>query len=1496
MPQTAREKEGTRRDFVASLAGKNRQFYGTDEGRGVLRALDLTFDERWMYVFELIQNGLDANADKMSFRVEQDNALVFEHNGVAPITEPDVEGISKVFRSTKGASTVGFMGIGFKSVFRRYRKASVSGWGWKFRFDVPLEVGQKYKNVHRDMLGSVTPIWDESLDDPAGDFTTMFKMWGLVDDASIQSDLSHLLDGVDKPLLPILARAGLKQLDLDGQRWEFGTNREGAHVHEVTALSNDEDRLWQVFSVDCTPSDGAVKRFLEHRDIHPSPEEQESVYRAASRPRPVVGILPLDDKGLPAPPRQGQVHAVLPTALKHPFGLHVSADWLLNISRTGLKEIEGNEWQRDMVDTMADLLVRFVRWIASLRDEDAIAAAFGALRVPSADGGGVATLLVREGWRKRLQSQICNERVFPAWGKSGDLSFHRASSVLVPPAPLAEAFREEPRLKPAALLGGRVLADSVLGQGARSLLGGNGILSEMNVGDLHRAWDGGQESWWSSLDGDANTKRDLLFRLWTAVAECGEGHATLPCVRTDAGKWVGVNRVSYFNESLPSEQTPGGSQVRDFLLSHRPASEHLVPPQWMPPLRRRDGPSGAWDWLSENAREISLKELVDDAIAGLAGAKSADWSILVPLGQWARHLQRPDLLTHVLVDDPAGQVGRPIKEVLLAEPYVLDGAIRRQLSRCRDVVSGDYVATDGDVGGWAKFLADSGAFGDLEVWREERTAFKQEAESFAGVDMGYATSGRYKLVDFELRWTSDQRVFSGLSMPDDAEALAKWLENGSGGLRGFGRRRVEYFHYSEKASMGTKRSAWATTLTELRWVPCKDGQFRRPSAVLAGDDEVRDDAPVADLRAELVEVLEAEGIRFGTDIPEAPSLRRLQKVGNRLEPADLAELLQEVQESVQGEDDLAHFHNAVASLEIPVGHDRFPINRVVRRSGGSSRGLLGGYLVAMSDIDDVLRRRLVDAGFPYRFPETTTGTQALAFLEDVWQRAKYSPARLADEVRGALPTAYAYVRQDMQETDDLLARWNQVLPNAMLFSGRQWLALRGDVDVFFDDIEDRRFMPTGAEIHFATSGHLGESRQAREATAAVLGLERLSSVCQLEWRESGSSEGTGRAHRIGAIWELLRVVQGGEAGEGGSAPQVDNVASLRLTVHMRDRSEEVSVHARLHEDRLILAGDPIQFAADAAKELLRAYGFGQRADLATDLTLMLAAIDDPDALLSAERKFRRAFLSEDQQTDTDQAVSESAVPPTVPDTQTDFPPPGAGDTDDTGDGSTKRPLGSEAPSEPKASPSHTTGKAPQTHGGGKGTTDGDPSYTSERAKARQRALAGQLQGALKGEISPGPQQDDNTTTDGDKDAADEKSLGDEVYRAVVLQYERECGRVPDEGDPSQVGWDIRSVDPASKRERLIEVKGRGRPWDDTEVVELSRAQVAKAFNARTSTSSDWWLYVVERIDDDGFRVLPIPNPAEIATKWMLEGGAWRQIADNPRSMDAGTPLPSERRL
>ena len=814
------------REFIANLGNGNRNFYGSPDGRGLLNVIELTFDHRWVYLCELVQNALDVGASSIAIRIgEAGDALIFQHNGDRSLDEKDVEGLSKVFRSTKGARSVGFMGIGFKSVFIRFQEARISGWDWNFRYETTQVVGEEFGDVQRDLLGVVVPIWDDAIAPPENGYTTRFEMRRRTDEgADLESDLVRFLPDDDRASLAILAMSGLERLEIDGRIWELGVSEEPDGSFEATALSENENRLWRIFPAQFQPSRKAIACFLEHRKIQPTPDAREQVYADAARARRVLGVLPLDNEGMPAPPASGHVYATLPTEVTLPFGLHINADWLLNISRSGLREIEDNPWQRDIVEKIPDILARFLDWSANTHSHpDAARAAFKVLGQPSSEAGGLESLLAEERWLSTLRDCIEDAAVLPVWTETtGTLAYAKPSDILVPPAPLAKTFGNQPELRPAVLLKGRVLMDDVLGRNAIGLLRRIGLLTEMSPQELEGVWDGGLEDWWNSLPDDQGYRRRLLFRLWAAVAELSSddawGNLNVRCVRSVTGEWVAVDEAAFLNEALAADDEPGGPETRQLMQPFIPDTNRLDS-ELVTALRQRRQQepeytllSQAWGWIEGHARSIGLREIVENALNALISSTSPDWSVLAPLGHWSKHRNRADLLTHVLVQSNGRRLGVRVEEALLADPYVAHGQDRRLLFSGVPVVAGIYMETDPKSAGaheWRTFFERAGAKGALEVRSLEKTANRWERKKvaeFLGRDIDAIPKSNdrgYTLLDFDI----EPSLPSPATPKELRAALAAWLEDGFRVLKGKGIRKTSYAYRSRYVDKGNKLSA-----------------------------------------------------------------------------------------------------------------------------------------------------------------------------------------------------------------------------------------------------------------------------------------------------------------------------------------------------------------------------------------------------------------------------------------------------------------------------------------------------------------------------------------------------------------------------------------------------------------------------------------------------------------------------------------------------------------
>ena len=770
-----------------------------------------------------------------------------------------------------------------------------------------------------------------------------------------------------------------------------------------------------------------------------------------------------------------------------------------------------------------------------------------------------------------------------------------------------------------------------------------GFLSEMSPRELKRVWADGLEDWWNALDVNESKRRDLLFHLWAAIHDLTDANeewitTDLRCVRTDSGAWISVNEAKFFNEALPTEKEPGGTNVREFIRSSLPDADHCLPYAWIRALQQRAEEdtrlplSKAWIWLDEYARLVSLQEIIEIAMNALVTASAPDWSILVPLGHWARHRNRPDLFTHVLVESDGVKKGVSIDEALLEDPYVEHGQSRRLLFPALWSISADYIDQDPDSARayqWRAFFEDVGAKGALEVQliQSQRSRWEQQqVEAFLGCSVEGSGNAGYKLLDFDIPVLPDSSASEQLRA-----ALGPWLENEFNALREKGFRIARYRYLYGRRNhykTGTTPSSWVIKLSQLAWVPCNDGQLRYPREVLSEHDPAREDAPVARLLSDLIDVLENEGVMFGTAIPVAQSLQKLLAIGNLLDSNELGSLIREVREEIETDEDREHFKRALVDLTVPSDEGkRVPLLRIVERTGGQLRGTLGGWIFPLTRIDEALQIELSHPDFPHKFPETTTGKQALEYIQEVWQRAQSSPEGLANEVRDVLPTAYAYCLADCDEDIPLSEQWNVALSEAMVFADREWIALNGTDDIYFDDLEDRRFLPSGVELRTVTGGHLGNSQSEQLRTSKALGLQTLSSCIEMDWQQ-GASIATNWSRKFRLICNLLRHVRGSEqmrrANEHQLDLHIDCVETLSLSVRVGDTDEEnVPVNARLHDGCLTVTGGPVQFGADAAKELLRHFSFGQRGDLSADLTGMLGAIDLEEDFRLAVQKFMR---------------------------------------------------------------------------------------------------------------------------------------------------------------------------------------------------------------------------------------------------------------------------------
>ena len=265
----------------------------------------------------------------------------------------------------KSAKTIGFMGVGFKSVFRSFQKVEVSSNGWRFCLKVPVTKGP-CGAPQRDWIGCVLPIFDARIPDPSRGMTCRFLLSGRLDELSeIENDLTNVLQE-DLSLLPLLAMNGVKELAWNDKAFRLSKHNVGSYgggctLIKIEAVDAKEpfagSNQWLMFCREYFPSDEAILKFIEHRELKAvTPQEEAELSREVSKARTVQIFCRVGDNGVPLLPHMGRAYAVLPTEAYLPLRVKLQADWLLDISRKGFMDFGHDAWHNEIIQCVPELV------------------------------------------------------------------------------------------------------------------------------------------------------------------------------------------------------------------------------------------------------------------------------------------------------------------------------------------------------------------------------------------------------------------------------------------------------------------------------------------------------------------------------------------------------------------------------------------------------------------------------------------------------------------------------------------------------------------------------------------------------------------------------------------------------------------------------------------------------------------------------------------------------------------------------------------------------------------------------------------------------------------------------------------------------------------------------------------------------------------------------------------------------------------------------------
>jgi hypothetical protein len=1505
---------------INNIRANNLDFYNTPRGIGALRDLQQTFPNPWLYIAELLQNAVDEKAAFITVASQEDGSLLFEHSGT-PFSSANVESLCMRGVSSKGAATVGFMGIGFKSVFRSFERAEVSSGPWRFALTVENRKGDRFGDNQRNWLGAVLPEWDNEGQPPTEGMTCRFRLCRRLPDLPpITNDLEHVL-GDREDLLALLAWQGVEQLTWGERVWDLNSDDypladgSGTRVQlSATDSKTGVKKTWVLFSRDYQPSDKAIARFLEHRQLSPSADEQSQVYEQASRSRRVAIFCETGNAGIPCPVEQGSAFALLPTGVTFPLGMHVQADWLLVVSRRELMQIEGNEWHEEILDQIPILLNKFLTWLVDTPWPTDSEWYFGynALPAQSKSERETNTWFGGEKFRKGLADCLRDLPFLPVPSKPREpVTFISPKLGRKLPKPLANLFKDDApshRL----LFGERTFSSALLGERALKCMNSLELLDELSAEELQELWENRAiAEWFAQLEEER--RNESLARLLESLSSLDNDdtwlNAQLPCLPSESEGWICRDDAKRFpaDWAVLTNEKSIRSALQVFLgdeskivrwtfdrylqQTRNPGARYLAP---IDPVKLETLANEWWDSLS---------------------TKSTPSEVELALGftVWvrAKQSQRKNLIRKLLaiVDDQAALL--PTSEVVVAGPYADD--CRRFWFPELPVVASDYLSADSSASpnDWRSFFesltsAPVGKF-DLDLFASSHSG--DELKSLMGASYTppwlrvtylalnwqglLLTSNEYGVLDARLPKPLAQRLERGDPIIcNESSAIALWISESPAMLTDYSQCRLAYIPYNSGIYNEVKLArdaTWKKQLRDIPWIFTSRGAGPfRPGDVLSQEDSARPEAPVAGLPPNLVNVLIEAGIEFGSQIPYAPAMMRLRAYGPTASVTELVSLLEhaieEAHENEQKTELLKSTLSQINVFPLPDGREsldhlsRVPLERVVRSERGRSN--FNSWLSTIESFGMGSTERnvfeLVDSVFP--FPTDTTARQALGFLSWVWT-AKPE----ADRVRNLLPRAYQYVLEDLDH--NLEGELEASQSTIMVFTQniRQWTSV-SDENLFFNDFAEAK-LPGSIKVLLATPGHLGDNRNDQIAVAELLGLKRLSERFSIETFPSDP-------YGVPDLWQQAFTKIQRELLSRVSAMDNDDVAKENIedqllfflsrcddiyTIVLDDGAELERYQrlAALEDEVIYVTGDPADFAEPVCQILFNQWGFRLRRDLVDlipKVAIQLSRIDNErfwfqptrsekeQELELAEEKLNES-KAEDLDVENDMNEPARVEPTSVP--------PKSSIPDDV-------PLSS-LPAKPT---SETPPPEPET---ARGHTASDREGMIRALMQKRKEIERQLRdvtsiGVVPLELGTG------------EEPSKRVFQSDQRFREAVMDYERMRGRFPQSKIGSQAGHDIDSFDSEEgnlnrKLKRRIEVKGKGVPWHSDEIVEQSDRQYRDAWQCAIepgislADDCDYWLYVVE---DDGtgkLNVLPIRNPAKRAAHYEFRAGTWRHIAE-----------------
>lgn len=224
---------------------------------GAINRLEKAFPKRGHFLMEFIQNADDCGSNELKIVISEKAVQIY--NSGKPFSDEDVKSICQVGQSSKTPEEyIGYLGVGFKSVFLISDDPHIFSGQFRFKFD---------KKVHKDPKRTpwqVMPIWQDTIppNTEAGWWKTTFHLpFTQLNEANINKIRTEIQsESIDSKLLLFLKN--LRQIEIEDKcnntrriikKSLIIESTEDYEIYELIEEKNKEDTKsrWLLFRKQC---------------------------------------------------------------------------------------------------------------------------------------------------------------------------------------------------------------------------------------------------------------------------------------------------------------------------------------------------------------------------------------------------------------------------------------------------------------------------------------------------------------------------------------------------------------------------------------------------------------------------------------------------------------------------------------------------------------------------------------------------------------------------------------------------------------------------------------------------------------------------------------------------------------------------------------------------------------------------------------------------------------------------------------------------------------------------------------------------------------------------------------------------------------------------------------------------------------------------------------------------------------------------------------------